>query len=42
MTGKSNGYLRHFSINFVTVIYLRWMIPPMVVHPEKTDFHHFV
>ncbi len=23
-------------------INLRWMIPPMVVHPEKIDFHRFV
>ena len=22
--------------------YLRWMIPPMVVDPEKIDFRHFV
>ncbi len=21
---------------------LRWMIPPMVVHPEKIDFRRFV
>ncbi len=24
------------------VTYLRWMIPPMVVHPEKIDFRRFV
>ncbi len=23
-------------------LYLRWMIPPMVVHPEKIDFRLFV
>ncbi len=23
-------------------LHLRWMIPPMVVHPEKIDFRRFV
>ncbi len=29
-------------IFFQTEVALRWMIPPMVVHPEKIDFRRFV
>ncbi len=28
--------------NKVFLLLLRWMIPPMVVHPEKIDFRRFV
>ncbi len=24
------------------IVHLRWMIPPMVVHPEKIDFRRFL
>ncbi len=35
-----------FNLNVVMdntdLMDLRWMIPPMVVHPEKIDFRRFV
>ncbi len=33
---------RSHSIMPLILKALRWMIPPMVVHPEKTDFRRFV
>ncbi len=28
--------------NYTPKTWLRWMIPPMVAHPEKIDFRRFV
>ncbi len=47
---KSNKYLvtmlqLHYHDHFLAFRWLqclRWMIPPMVVHPEKIDFRRFV
>ncbi len=34
--------LEDVSMDEGKVVHLRWMIPPMVVHPEKIDFRRFV
>ncbi len=31
-----------FDFALFVMAALRWMIPPMVVHPEKIDFRRFV
>ncbi len=37
---QTNEFAR--NILHTNIKYLRWMIPPMVVHPEKIDFRRFV
>ncbi len=38
----TNVYGSFETIFDLILLHLRWMIPPMVVHPEKIDFRRFV